>query len=136
MKGDRLYTGESDGRRGTVHNGQRLDCGGRAVSLGRLDGALGDRNLERTGRARYAGPTFVVDFIRLLELLHDAPDKVGISEAGVRQEERGLLAGTSSHRGPAGRRGLARPGCRILPVTDWKMESSWFKEGCCGKPKM
>ena len=99
MKGDRLYTGEFRWQTRDSAYGQRLDCGGRAVSLGRLDGALGDRNLERTGRARYAGPTFVVDFTRLLELLHDAPDKVGISEAGVRQEERGLLAGTSSHRG-------------------------------------
>lgn len=49
--------------------------------------------------AEHGMQAFVVDFARLLELLHDAPDKVGISEAGVRQEERGLLAGTSSHRG-------------------------------------
>ena len=55
--------------------------------------------LERTGRARYAGPTFVVDFARLLELLHDAPDKDQRSRRGVRQEEWEMLAGTSRHRG-------------------------------------
>ena len=58
--------------------------------------------LERTGRARYAGPTFVVDFARLLELLHDAPDKDQRSRRGVR-------CGNVEAQGPAGRRGLARP---------------------------
>ena len=67
--------------------------------------------------AEHGMQAFVVDFARLLELLHDAPDKVGISEAGVRQKEWEMLAGGAS------------PG-RVpdLPFIEWKMESSWLKD--------
>ncbi|CAE7258259.1 unnamed protein product [Symbiodinium sp. CCMP2592] len=86
-KCDCLYSGEFSWQTRDSAYGQRLVCdgtavnlvcGGVVVSLGRLNGATGDRDLQRTGRARYAGPTFVVDFTRLLEFRHYAPDKEAI----------------------------------------------------------